>query len=124
MTKKKNEVEIFEDPQTKFIQKQHIDPLSKRVDILEKKTLDEVHRDFFNRLFSEATGAGKFNEKIERLFGKFLKTEGFINKVNHLAGKEARTYVDKSRIKIIFWIIGLIVVTFVGMIIQKFGNIF
>lgn len=85
------------------------------------------HEDFRKKIIeicNEQHGTHDFVKKIEGIFEDSFKKESFINKVKTISREEVKSYVDKSRIKTIFWIIGLIVAAGVGLFVQKFGKVF
>jgi hypothetical protein len=85
------------------------------------------HEDFRKKvleLCDETHNTHNFVVKIEGIFEDSLKKEVFIDKVKSLSSKEIKDYIDKSRVKTVFWILGLIVVAVVSILVQKTFNIF
>ncbi|QQG38299.1 MAG: hypothetical protein HYS26_01990 [Candidatus Kaiserbacteria bacterium] len=84
------------------------------------------HEDFRKRVLeicSEHHNSKEFAKDVKEVFADLLSQESFIEKVKSLAGKEVREYVDRSRVKTIFWIAGLIVTAGIGILIQAFFKI-
>lgn len=85
------------------------------------------HEDFRKKVIEickENHDTSDFIKKIESMFDESIKKETFIDKVKLISSKEIKDYVDKSRIKTVFWIIGLILTTIIGVCAEKFGKIF
>lgn len=126
--KKKNQNEILEEPSTKFIKEYHINPLEKRIIALEERLSPDTLRKFCKNIFDEKIRDENFTSKVKSIFNQSLKIEIFINKVKAISRKVISDYVDKTRIKTGFWIFSLIVAAIVaaiiGIILQKFFNLF
>ena len=124
MSDGKPKSEILETAETKFLKEYHVDPLEKRVAQLEARLSDEKLRAFYEKEFKKEIGKDGFRNKFIALFNENLKVETFINKVKSIAQVEVRGHIDKSRVKTIFWIAGLIVAAIIGIALQKFFHVF
>ena len=85
------------------------------------------HEDFRNKvinLCNEHMSTEIFTNKAWANMKEFLLYEGFINKVKSISASEVKSYVDKSRVKTVFWILGLVIATMVGLFMQKVFKIF
>ena|SRR3989338_11223712 len=85
-----------------------------------------LHDDFRKRILeiiSEHEKSSDFIKSVRGELEEFLKHETFIEKTKGISTDVAKDYIDKSRIKTIFWIIGLIVVGVIGLVVQKLFSI-
>lgn len=89
------------------------------------------HEDFRKRIIGicdEHQGTQDFVKKIEIILIDFLGKEIFIKKVKEISKEEIVIYIDKSRIKTIFWVFGLvitgIITAIIGILLQKSGKLF
>lgn len=85
------------------------------------------HEDFRKKVIGivlEEQGTQEFANRIWNIIKDFLRDEAFSNKVKSIADKEVKDYIDKSRVKTIFWILGLVVTAIIAIIIQKYFNLF
>lgn len=101
-----------------------VDDLEARLRKTENFCSYESFRNKTVKIIQDLYKTDEFCAKIKLIFSDSMKMENFTNKVKHISQEEVRDYIDRSRIKTIFWIIAIVIVAFVGMFIQKFANIF
>ena len=85
------------------------------------------HEDFRKKVLEicdDHQNAHEFVTKIEKVFDDSLKKETFINKVTDISKDEVVDYIDKSRVKTVYWILGLVIAGLVGILLEKFGKVF
>lgn len=81
------------------------------------------HEDFRKKVIGiciEQQNTQEFMNRVWNIVKDFLRDEAFSNKVKQIAGTEVKNYIDKSRVKTIFWIAALIVTGVIGIVLQKY----
>lgn len=87
------------------------------------------HEDFRKKVIGiciEQQNTQEFMNRVWNIVKDFLRDEAFSNKVKQIAGTEVKNYIDKSRVKTIFWIAALIVTIVtgvIGIVLQKYFHI-